>query len=51
VAALTAALTRAAAGTRDYREAPRDRLSGFTIARTAAGYEQAAVALGRRLTR
>lgn len=51
VAALTAALTRAAAGPRDHREAPRDRLSGFTIARTAAGYEQAAVALGRRLTR
>jgi glycosyltransferase involved in cell wall biosynthesis len=50
VAALTAALTRAAAGSRGRREAARDRLSGFTIARTAAGYEQAAVALGRRLT-
>jgi hypothetical protein len=51
VAALTAALTRAAADPRDRREAARDRLSGFTIARTAAGYERAAVALGRRLTR
>jgi glycosyltransferase involved in cell wall biosynthesis len=52
VTALAAALTRAAAGPRDRREAAaRDRLSGFTIARTAAGYEQAAVALGRRLTR
>jgi Glycosyl transferases group 1 len=51
VAALTAALTRAAAGPLDRREAARDRLSGFTIARTAAGYEQAAVALGRQLTR
>lgn len=51
VAALTAALTRAAVGPRDHREAPCDRLSGFTIARTAAGYEQAAVALGLRLAR
>jgi glycosyltransferase involved in cell wall biosynthesis len=47
VAALAAALTRAARDVRDRRERLRDRLMGFTIARTAAGYEQAAMALGR----
>jgi glycosyltransferase involved in cell wall biosynthesis len=51
VAALAAALIRAAAGPQDRQEAVCDRLSGFTIARTAAGYERAAVALGRRVTR
>jgi glycosyltransferase involved in cell wall biosynthesis len=51
VAALAAALTRAAAGPADRREAARDRLSGFTLAGTAVGYEQAALALGRRLAR
>jgi hypothetical protein len=33
---------------RDRRERLPDRLAGFTIAQTAAGYEQAAMALGRR---
>jgi glycosyltransferase involved in cell wall biosynthesis len=45
--ALAAALTRAAREVRDRRERVRDRLTGFTLAQTAAGYEQAATALGR----
>jgi glycosyltransferase involved in cell wall biosynthesis len=45
--ALAAALTRAARDVRDRRERLRDRLTGFTLAQTAAGYEQAATALGR----
>jgi glycosyltransferase involved in cell wall biosynthesis len=45
--ALAAALTRVARDVRDRRERLPDRLAGFTIAQTAAGYEQAAIALGR----
>lgn len=48
VAALAVALTRAGADARDRRERVRGRLSRFTLAQTASGYEQAAVALGRR---
>jgi glycosyltransferase involved in cell wall biosynthesis len=48
IAALAAALTRAGAGAPDLREHVRGRLSRFTIAQTATGYEQAAMALGRR---
>jgi glycosyltransferase involved in cell wall biosynthesis len=47
VDALAAALTRVAADARDRRERLRDRLAGFTITETAAGYEQAALALSR----
>jgi glycosyltransferase involved in cell wall biosynthesis len=47
VDALAAALNRVARDLRDRREMLRGRLSGFTIAQTAEGYEQAAVALGR----
>jgi glycosyltransferase involved in cell wall biosynthesis len=46
--ALAAALTSVARNVRDRRERLPDRLAGFTIAQTAAGYEQAAMALGRR---
>lgn len=45
--ALAAALTRVARDARDRRQRLRDRLTGFTLAQTAAGYEQAAVALRR----
>jgi glycosyltransferase involved in cell wall biosynthesis len=48
VDALAAALTRVAADVRDRRERITDRLAGFTIAETAAGYEQAATELRRR---
>lgn len=47
VAALAAALARAAANRADRQEAVRARLSHFTLAATAAGYEQAALALRR----
>jgi glycosyltransferase involved in cell wall biosynthesis len=47
IAALAAALTRATADVRDRRERVRGRLSRFTLAQTASGYEQAATALGR----
>jgi len=47
VDALAAALNRVAHGMRDRRESIRDRLTGFSLAQTAAGYEQAATALGR----
>jgi glycosyltransferase involved in cell wall biosynthesis len=47
IAALAAALTRACADVRDRRERVRGRLSRFTLAQTASGYEQAAMALGR----
>jgi glycosyltransferase involved in cell wall biosynthesis len=47
VAALAAALTRAAANRGERLAQVRERLSGFTLAMTAAGYEQAALALGR----
>ena len=45
VDALASALTRVAADAADRRERLRGRLAGFTIAETAAGYEQAALAL------
>jgi hypothetical protein len=45
---LAAALTRAGADARDRRERVRGRLSRFTLAHTASGYEQAAIALGRK---
>jgi len=47
VAALAAALTRASADARGRLERVRGRLSRFSLAETASGYEQAAVALGR----
>ena len=47
VAALAAALTRAAANRSERLAQVRTRLSRFTLATTAAGYEQAALALGR----
>jgi hypothetical protein len=47
VDALAAALTRVATNARGRRERLRDRLAGFTVAETAAGYEMAALALGR----
>jgi glycosyltransferase involved in cell wall biosynthesis len=47
VGELAAALTRASADARDRRERIRSRLSRFTLAQTASGYEQAAMALGR----
>jgi glycosyltransferase involved in cell wall biosynthesis len=47
VGALAAALTRACSDARDRREHIRARLSRFTLAATASGYEQAAVALSR----
>jgi glycosyltransferase involved in cell wall biosynthesis len=47
VTALAAALTRASANARDRRECVRARLSRFTLASTASGYEQAAIMLGR----
>jgi glycosyltransferase involved in cell wall biosynthesis len=47
VGALAAALTRACSDARDRRERIRARLSRFTLAATASGYEQAAVALSR----
>jgi glycosyltransferase involved in cell wall biosynthesis len=47
VAALAAALTRAAVDRSERQAAMRERLSRFTLAATADGYEQAAVALGR----
>jgi glycosyltransferase involved in cell wall biosynthesis len=48
VAALAAARTRAAANRGERQAELRTRLSRFTLATTAAGYEQAALALGRR---
>jgi glycosyltransferase involved in cell wall biosynthesis len=48
VDALAADLVRVARDMRDRGERLRGRLAGFTIAETAAGYERAAVALGRR---
>jgi glycosyltransferase involved in cell wall biosynthesis len=48
VDALAAALSRVASDIQDRRERLRGRLAGFDITQTAAGYEQAAVALGRR---
>ena len=45
--ALAAALTRVAADAQARGERIRDRLAGFTIAETASGYEQAALALAR----
>jgi glycosyltransferase involved in cell wall biosynthesis len=48
VAALSAALIRACADVRDRRQRVRGRLSGFTLAQTASGYEQAATALRRQ---
>jgi glycosyltransferase involved in cell wall biosynthesis len=47
VGALAAALTRACSDARDRREHMRARLSRFTLAETASGYEQAVVALSR----
>jgi glycosyltransferase involved in cell wall biosynthesis len=47
VAALADALRRVARDLPVRRARLRDRMAGFTIAATAAGYEQAAVALGR----
>jgi glycosyltransferase involved in cell wall biosynthesis len=47
VDALAAALKRVAREASGRRERLPDRLAGFTIAATAAGYEDAAVALGR----
>jgi glycosyltransferase involved in cell wall biosynthesis len=46
--ALATALTRVARDAPDRRERIPARLAGFTIAVTAAGYERAASALGRR---
>ena len=48
VAALADALTRVARDAADRRELIPGRLAAFTIAATAAGYEQAALAQGRR---
>src|ERR1700761_556660 len=48
VAALSAALIRACADVQDRRQRVRSRLSRFTLAQTASGYEQAAIALGRQ---
>jgi len=48
VGALADALGRVARDIPGRRARLRDRLAGFTIAATAAGYEQAAAALGRR---
>jgi glycosyltransferase involved in cell wall biosynthesis len=48
VGALADALGRVARDVPVRRARLNDRLAGFTIAATAAGYEQAAVALGRR---
>jgi glycosyltransferase involved in cell wall biosynthesis len=47
VAALAAALERASSAVPGHRQVVRDRLSSFTLAETAGGYERAAVALGR----
>ena len=46
VGALADALGRVARDAPARRARLRDRLAGFTIAATAAGYEQAAIALG-----
>ncbi len=51
VDALAAALSTVARDVPERRARLRDRLAGFTIAQTAAGYEQAAVALARRRRR
>ena len=51
VDALAAALQRAAADAPGRRGRLAERLAGFTIAATAAGYEQAAMALGRHRRR
>jgi glycosyltransferase involved in cell wall biosynthesis len=48
VPALAAALTQAAVKAGERRERIRARLSRFTLAATASGYEQAAITLGRR---
>ena len=47
IAALAAALTRASADAGDRRERVRGRVSRFTLAQTASGYEQAAMTLRR----
>jgi len=47
VGALAAALTRVAAESRERAGLLPDRLAGYTVAATAAGFEQAAVALSR----
>jgi len=48
VDALAVALIRVAGDVRGRRERLHDRLAGFSITQTATGYEQAAMALGRR---
>ena len=48
VGALADALRRVARDVPVRRARLRDRMAGYTLAATAAGYEQAAVALGRR---
>jgi glycosyltransferase involved in cell wall biosynthesis len=48
VGALANALRRVTRDVPVRRARLRDRMAGFTIAATAAGYEQAAIALGRR---
>jgi glycosyltransferase involved in cell wall biosynthesis len=48
VGALADALRRVARDVPDRRARLRDRMAGYTLAATAAGYERAAVALGRR---
>jgi glycosyltransferase involved in cell wall biosynthesis len=48
VDALAAALILVARDARGRRERLHDRLAGFSITQTATGYEQAAMALGRR---
>jgi glycosyltransferase involved in cell wall biosynthesis len=47
VDALAAALTRVAADAPHRRERLRERLTGFSVPQTAAGYERAALALSR----
>jgi glycosyltransferase involved in cell wall biosynthesis len=51
VSALAGALARAAGDLPARRALLRDRLTGFTIAETAAGYERAAAALAHRRKR
>jgi hypothetical protein len=48
VGALASALARAAADATGRRARLHDRLAAFTIAETAAGYERAAIQVGRR---
>jgi glycosyltransferase involved in cell wall biosynthesis len=47
VDALATAFTRVAADARARGERIRERLAGFALAKTASGYEQAALMLGR----